>query len=103
VIPTLSETLAETVIGPETVVPEAGEIPEMVGGGGWSTVRMVESAIEPEVAAIVVQPEAMLLARPWLPDTLLMAATLVAEELQLTEVVKSCVLPSLNVPVALNC
>jgi hypothetical protein len=32
-----------------------------------------------------------------------MAATLVAEELQLTEVVKFCVLPSLNVPVAVNC
>jgi hypothetical protein len=45
----------------------------------------------------------MLPAKPWLPDTLLMAATLVAEELQLTEVVKFCVLPSLNVPVAVNC
>jgi hypothetical protein len=32
-----------------------------------------------------------------------MVATLVAEELQLTEVVKFCVLPSLNVPVAVNC
>jgi hypothetical protein len=99
----LSKTLVETVIVPETVAPEAGEIPEMMGGGGWSTVRMVEFPIEPEVAAIVVQPEAMLLARPWLPDTLLMAATLVAEELQLTEGVTSCILPSLNVPVAVNC
>lgn len=99
----LSVTLVETVIVPETVAPEAGEIPEMMGGGGWSTVRMVEFIIEPEEAAMVVQPEAMLPARPWLPDTLLMAATLVAEELQLTVVVKFCVLPSLNVPVAVNC
>jgi hypothetical protein len=34
---------------------------------------------------------------------LLIVATVVAEELQLTDVVRFCVLPSLYVPVAVNC
>ena len=34
---------------------------------------------------------------------LFMVATVVAEECQVTDVVKSCVLPSENVPVAANC
>lgn len=59
----MSVTLAETVIVPETVAPEAGEIMEMVGGGEL-TVRVVEPPIEPEVAAMVVEPVATLLARP---------------------------------------
>jgi hypothetical protein len=63
VIPILSVTFAETVIVPKTVAPEAGEIMEMVGGGEL-TVRVVEPPIEPEVAAMVVQPMAMPLARP---------------------------------------
>jgi hypothetical protein len=34
---------------------------------------------------------------------LFMVATVVSEECQLTDVVKSCSLPSLNVPLAVNC
>jgi hypothetical protein len=62
------------------------------------TVSVVEALMDPEVAVMTDEPAALLLARP----VLLIAATLGAEELQLTEVVMFCVLPSANVPVALN-
>jgi len=55
---------------------------------GGVTVRLVEPMIKPEVAVIVVEPVPTLVAKPWLPAELLMLATLVADELQLTEVVR---------------
>ena len=58
------------------------------------TVRVVEPETEPEVAVIVVEPLPTLLARPWLPAELLIVATPAADELQLTELVRFCVLPS---------
>ena len=63
------------------------------------TVSVVEALTDPEVAVMTDDPVALLLAKPVLPIT----ATLGAEELQLTEVVMFCVLPSVNVPVAVNC
>jgi len=63
------------------------------------TVRMVEPLTDPKEAEIVVMPCLDVLASPWL----LMVATAVLEEFQLTKVVRSCVLPSVKVPVALNC
>ena len=63
------------------------------------TVRVVDPVIAPRVAVMVVLPVATLLARPW-P---LMVAAAAVEELQMTEVVTSCVLESLKVPVAVNC
>lgn len=66
------------------------------------TVSVAELAIEPEVAAISVFPVAKLVARPIVGAELLMVATLATEELQCTEAVKSCVLPSANVPLAVN-
>jgi hypothetical protein len=73
---------------------------EMVGG---VTTNRVEPVIEPEVALIVVVPAASALARPFVPVVLLMVATLVALELQVTDGVRLYVLPVLNVPVAKNC
>jgi hypothetical protein len=63
------------------------------------TVKPVEPLTEPETASIVVLPTATPLARP----APLMVATAVLEELQVTELVRFCVLPSLYVPVAVNC
>jgi len=63
------------------------------------TVKVAEPLVFPEVALIVVVPWAMLVARP----ALLMVATAVPLEFQVTEFVRSCVLLSLNVPVAVNC
>ena len=70
---------------------------------GLPTVRNVEPATDPEVAVIVVVPNAALVARPWLPALLLIIATVVELELQLDVEVRSCVEPSLKVPVAVNC
>lgn len=59
------------------------------------TFSVVEPETEPEVAVIVALPWAMLVARPWVPEALLMVATAVFEELQLAEVVRFWVEPSL--------
>jgi hypothetical protein len=53
----------------------------------------------PEVAVIVVLPPATPVARP----AALIVAMAGAEEVQLTELVRFCALPSLNVPVAVRC
>ncbi len=67
------------------------------------TVNVALPETPPDVAVIVVVPPATALATPFVPDVLLMVATAVDDELQLTELVRFCVLPSLNVPVASNC
>lgn len=63
------------------------------------TVRSVEPLTEPAFAVIVAWPTVVPCASP----PVAMVATKGTEELQLTEAVKSCVLPSLKVPVAVNC
>ena len=57
----------------------------------------------PEVAVIVVEPAATDVALPLEPAALLMAATVVRDELQVTAVVRFCVELSEYVPVAVNC
>jgi hypothetical protein len=59
----------------------------------------VEAESEPEVAVTLGLPIATAVASP----ELLIVATVVLDELQVAEAVKSCLLPSLNVPVAVNC
>lgn len=66
-------------------------------------VSEVEPDMLPDVAVIVVEPVATKVANPLEPAALLMAATAVADELQVTVVVTSCVVLSENVPVATNC
>jgi len=63
------------------------------------TVSVVEPVIPPDAALIVVVPVATLAARP----LLLIVTTFVADESQVTVPVRFCVLPSLKVPVAVNC
>jgi hypothetical protein len=55
--------------------------------------------MEPAVAVIVAAPTPPPVATPLVA----IAATIVADELQLTPFVTSCLLPSLYVPVATNC
>ena len=62
------------------------------------TESVVDPAMLPDVAVIVVKPEASAVANP-----LLTVATPVSDELQVTDAVKSCVVLSVNVPVAVNC
>jgi len=67
------------------------------------TVRAVDPDILPDVAAIVVKPAAAAVASPLEPAAPLMDATAVTDEFQVTVVVRSCVVLSENVPMAVNC
>src|SRR5439155_20209435 len=57
----------------------------------------------PILAVIVAEPTASALARPFDPPALLILATAVVDELQVTWAVRSCAVLSLKVPVAVNC
>jgi len=66
---------------------------------GAFTVNVVEMLTAPRVAEIFVVPAAMPVATPFAS----MVATPVADDPQLTRAVRSRLLPSLYVPVAVNC
>ena len=55
------------------------------------TVKFVDPDIPPRLAVTVLEPGAVVVAIPFEPGALLTDATLVSEELQVTELVKSCV------------
>ena len=76
-----------------------GEATEMETRVAAVTVRLAVPLMAPRVAVIVALPTVEVLARP----PLLMVATLVALEFQVTEPVRFWVLPSLRLPVAMNC
>lgn len=63
------------------------------------TARLAEPLNPPKVAVMLVVPTATLLATP----AEVMVATDVADDVQLTELVRSRLLPSLYLPVAVNC
>jgi len=63
------------------------------------TVKVADPVMEDELAVIVVEPAATPVANPVLP----IPAIVGAEEVQVAEAVRSCVVPSLYMPVALNC
>ena len=58
------------------------------------TVNVVVADTFPDVAVMTEIPTPALVARPLLPDVLLMIATLASDELQVTTEVIGCVLPS---------
>ena len=66
-------------------------------------VSVVEPLMAPFVAVIVLVPVVALEARPLEPLVLLILATDLVEELHVTDVVRSCVVASVYVPVAVNC
>jgi hypothetical protein len=63
------------------------------------TVSVVLPEMEPEVARMVVDPVPTAVARP----AVLIVATVPDEELHVAVLVRFCVVPSLKVPVAVNC
>ncbi len=67
------------------------------------TVRVVDPDMLPDPAVIVVEPAAAGVATPLEPAALLIVATPVLEELQVTDVVRFWVELSEYVPVAVNC
>lgn len=64
---------------------------------------MVDPVIPLELAPITVVPAAIQLALPPTLGAFAMVATVACDELQWAFSVMSCVLPSLNVPMAVNC
>ena len=58
------------------------------------TVSVAVPEMLPEVAVIVVEPAATEVANPFDPAALLMAATAVADDIQVADVVRFCVVPS---------
>ncbi len=62
------------------------------------TVRVAAPVMEPKVALTAVEPGLNVLR---IPDVAPMVATVLLLEFQCTEVVRSCTLPSANVPLAL--
>ena len=58
------------------------------------TVRVVDAEMPPTAAVIVVVPSATEVARPFAPAALLMVATEMSDDVQLADVVRSCVLLS---------
>jgi hypothetical protein len=67
------------------------------------TDRIAENEMLPEVAVIVVVPAETGVTFPLEPAVLLTVATDAANELQVTDDVIFCVLPSEKIPVAVNC
>ncbi len=67
------------------------------------TVSLVDPLIEPEVAEMLAVPCNTVVASPMVEPALLIVATVGVSELHCTVVVMFCVLPSVNVPVAVNC
>ena len=67
------------------------------------TVRVVLAVIEPEAAVIFAEPVPTVVTNPCEPVALLIVATAIVSEPHTTVVVMSCVPPSVNVPVAVNC
>jgi hypothetical protein len=67
------------------------------------TVRVVKLETEPNEAEIVVVPTPELVAKPLEPVLLLITATVAVEEVHVTDDVRSCVLPLVYEPVAVNC
>ncbi len=67
------------------------------------TVNSVLPEISPNVAVIVVEPSVVEVASPLEPTALLMVAIPVFEDVQVTDDVRFCTGPDVNVPVATNC
>ena len=69
---------------------------------GAVTLSIAEPPMGPALAVIVVVPAPAGAVSPWLPPSLLIAATVPSEELHVADA-KVCVLLSPKAPIAINC
>src|SRR5712692_9963912 len=69
---------------------------------GAVTLSIAEPPMGPALAVIVVVPAPAGAVSPWLPPSLLIAATVPSEELHVADA-KVCVLLSRKAPIAINC
>ena len=89
-------------MAPRTASGSCGEM-VIESSASALTVRLAEPLTEPDVAVIVVVPVPTVLARPSVPVELLTVAAAAFDELQCADWVRSWTLPSLYVPLAVNC
>src|SRR5690348_8847902 len=82
------------------VVPEG--VTEIEDSVALVPVSVTEADFPPYVAEMTLVPAASTEARPLLPVVLEMVATLVFDDVQVASAVRSCVAPSLYVPVAVS-
>ena len=75
---------------PFAIVKAAG-VTEIDTSVAAVTVRDVEPDTPPNIAVMIVDPTPAEVARPWEPDALLIEATEVFDEVQVTAAVTSCV------------
>ena len=87
---------------PKAIVGLNGLIAIETSAAGFTT-SVADPLTEPELMPIVVVPVPTEVANPAVPAVLLIVATVAAVELQWPVWVRSWVLPSLYVPVAVNC
>ena len=99
VLPSLKAPRATNLIEVRTTIHGFAGLMVIPTRCAVDTVNPVEPLTVPNAAAIVVLPGAMLVARP----VLLIVAAAGLEELHTTDPETSCVLLSLNDPVAVNC
>ncbi len=62
-----------------------------------------DEVIESKVAVMLTDPGVRAVAMPFVPAVLLIVDITVLDDAQVANVVRSCVLASINVPVAANC
>ena len=78
---------------PSGVLGDCGLIAIETSAAGF-TVNAAEALIVPEVMPIIVEPVARVLANPFVPDELLIVATLPALDVQCPDCVRSWLVPS---------
>lgn len=88
VVPSEYVPMAVYGTAPPTVTVELIGVTAIETSVAEVTARLAEPEMRPDVAVIVVVPAATVLARPFDPAMLLMAATDSAEELQITDDVR---------------
>jgi hypothetical protein len=89
-------------VAPRMAVGVCGFIAIETSATGFAT-NVADPPTEPELVLIIVVPAPRALANPAVPAVSLMEATVAAVELQCPLCVRSCVVPSENVPIAVNC
>jgi hypothetical protein len=87
---------------PRTMLVAVGVIAIETKAAGV-TVRFAVPDTEPKPAVMLAVPVAVDVARPIVAGAELMVATVASDDVHWAWLVKSCVVPSLYVPVALNC
>lgn len=103
-LPSVKVPVAENSnVLPKERLAEAGVTVMDTNSAGVIVNVALFEVIPEKLAVMIVVPSALDVAAPLEPDVLLMVATPMSEEFQITSDVKSCLVLPVNVPVAVNC